>query len=93
MRRLFLGLLLVLLVGGASMVASGCSEGGGKAVVVPLDQVPEPLVKTAKEKLPEVKFDHARRLSNGNYEIRGKAKNGKVREVELTPNGEVVEIE
>jgi hypothetical protein len=43
--------------------------------------------------LPEVKFDHARKLSNGNYEIRGKAKNGKVREVEVNSIGEVVEIE
>jgi hypothetical protein len=50
-------------------------------------------LKTAKEKLPEVTFDHARKLPNGNYEIRGKAKNGKVREVELNPAGEVVEIE
>jgi len=62
-------------------------------VAIPLDQVPAPLVKTAKEKLPEVTFDHARRLPNGNYEIRGKAKNGKVREVELTAASEVVEIE
>lgn len=72
----------------------GCGAGGGsKSEAVPLDQVPEPLLKTAKEKLPEVKFDHARRLCNGNYEIRGKARNGKVREVEMKPSGEVVEIE
>jgi hypothetical protein len=61
--------------------------------MVPLDQVPQPFLKTAKETLPEVTFDHARKLPNGNYEIRGKAKNGKVREVELNSSGEVVEIE
>jgi hypothetical protein len=63
------------------------------AVLVPLEEVPEPLVTKAKETLPEVKFDHARRLPNGNYEIRGKGAKGKVREVELKPSGEVVEIE
>ena len=63
------------------------------AVAVPLEEVPEPLVTKARETLPEVKFDHARRLSNGNYEIRGKGQKGKVREVELKPSGEVVEIE
>jgi hypothetical protein len=66
---------------------------GGQAAIVPLEQVPEPFVKKAKDTLPEVKFDHARRLPNGNYEIRGKARNGKVREVEVNPTGEVVEIE
>jgi hypothetical protein len=73
-------------------LAVGCG-GDPKAVAVPLEQVPAPFLKTAKEKLPDVKFDHARKLSNGNYEIRGKAKNGKVREVEVNPAGEVVEVE
>jgi hypothetical protein len=71
----------------------GCGDSGPKAVVVPLDEVPEPLLKTAREKLPVIKFSHARKLANGNYEIRGTAKNGKTREVELTPSGGVVEIE
>jgi hypothetical protein len=78
---------------GVSALVVGCGDSGAKAVSVPLEQVPESFVKTAKQKLPEVQFDHARKLPNGNYEIRGKAKNGKVREVELNPAGEVVEIE
>jgi hypothetical protein len=93
MRRAIILSLLALVIGGASVSAIGCGEGSGKAVSVPLDQVPEALLKTAKQTLPEVKFDHARKLPNGNYEIRGKAANGKVREVELSPSGEVVEIE
>jgi hypothetical protein len=71
----------------------GCGSSEPKALVVPLDQVPESLLKVAREKLPMVKFVYARKLANGNYEIRGTAKNGKTREVELTPSGEVVEIE
>jgi hypothetical protein len=69
----------------------GC--GGSQGELVPLEQVPKPFLKKAKETLPDVKFDHARKLPNGNYEIRGKMKNGKVREVEVNPAGEVVEIE
>jgi hypothetical protein len=92
MRRVLIALLVVLVVGVVSVLVIGCRD-NGKAVVVSLDEVPEPLVKKAKETLPEVKFDHARKLPNGNYEIRGKAKNGKVREVEMKPSGEVVEIE
>jgi hypothetical protein len=93
MRRALILTLLVVVIGGATVFAIGCGDGGGKAVPVPLDQVPEPFLKTAKQTLPEVRFDHARKLPNGNYEIRGKAANGKVREVEVNPSGEVVEIE
>jgi hypothetical protein len=52
---------------------------------VPLDQVPEPLVKTARETLAVVKLVYARKLANGKYEIRGTARNGKTREVQLSP--------
>jgi hypothetical protein len=43
--------------------------------------------------LPDVKFDSARIRPNGDYEVRGKNAQGKVREVEMTPDGKVVEIE
>jgi hypothetical protein len=94
MRRIvILAVVLVLLVGGGVTALALVWGGGDKGAVVPLEQVPEPFVKKAKETLPEVKFDHARRLPNGNFEIRGKNRNGKVREVEVNPAGEVVEIE
>jgi hypothetical protein len=83
--------LLLILV----LVAGCAKQEGEKAekVMVPIEKVPENLVKIAQEKLPEVKFDHARILPNGDYEIRGKGKNGKIREVELKPDGKLVEIE
>jgi hypothetical protein len=84
--RATLGALLLALV-------LGCGDNQPKSVVVPLDEVPAHLVKKAKETLPNVKFDHARKLANGNYEVRGKQKDGKVREVEMTPDGKVIEIE
>jgi hypothetical protein len=85
MRTAFAALLLAL--------ALGCGDNQPKSVLVPLDEVPAPLLKKAQETLPKVKFDHARKLPNGNYEVRGKEKSGKVREVEMTPEGKVIEIE
>jgi hypothetical protein len=84
--RQILGIVLVL------GLLAGCSD-KSKDSLLTLDQVPAPLVKIAQEQLPDVKFDHARKRPNGDYEIRGKGPQGKVREVELTPEGKVVEIE
>jgi len=86
-------LVAALLIGGAGAAYFFIGRNHLNAVVVSLEEVPDPLVRKAKETLPDIKFDHARKLPNGNYEIRGKAKNGKVREVELNASGEVVEIE
>ncbi len=83
MRRLFVLALLVVI---------GCSE-APKAERLAIDEVPENLMAIAKEKLPGVKFDQAIVKSNGVYEIIGKDDRGKVREIELSPSGEVVEIE
>jgi len=50
-------------------------------------------MQVAREKLPGVTIETAWQLSNGMYEVRGKAKNGKVREIDINPDGTVVEIE
>jgi hypothetical protein len=72
----------------------GCGAGNGpRNVAVPPDQVPPAMLDRAKQELPDVKFDAAWRLPNGNYEVRGKNKRGKIREVEFNPSGDVVEIE
>jgi hypothetical protein len=88
--RIILCLLLAI-------VLSGCGQGQGtgepQSQAIPIDRVPPELVKIAQEKLPGIKFDHAHRKPNGDWEIRGKGPNGKVREVELTSSGELVEIE
>jgi hypothetical protein len=78
--------LLVLLV-------AGCAQGKSTDVPVPLDQVPEAVMRVAQEKLPGVKFDQAWKKGDGNYELRGRDKRGKVRDIDLTPSGEVLEIE
>ncbi len=80
-------LLLVLTLG------TGCGESAGGKEVIPLDQVPENVMKVAKEKLPDVTFDKAWRKKNGEFEVSGKDKKGKVREIDMKPDGTVTEIE
>ncbi len=87
MRHLIGSLALVL------MFLVGCAEDRSKYAVIPVEDVPEPAMKTAKEKLPDVKFEQAWKKPDGNYEIRGKDGKGKVREIELTAEGKVIEIE
>ena len=84
MRALFGVILACLLV--------GCGE-RTKDKLISIDDVPKNILKIAKEKLPDVTFDQAVKKSNGVLEIRGKDKKGKVRDVEFSPSGEVVEIE
>ena len=77
----------------ALLFVVGCGEKTPKGENVELDKVPEPVMKAAKEKLPDVKFDQAWKTPNGNYEVRGKAKNGKVRDIQVKPDGTVVEVD
>ena len=74
--------------------ATGCGGcGSEKTENVTLDKVPEPAMKSATEKLPDVKFEQAWKTRNGNYEVRGKDKNGKVRDIQVKPDGTVVEVD
>ena len=78
-----------------AVVVCGCSEGlgEGKKEIVPMDKVPPAVLKAAREKMPDIKFDSALKTSKGIYEVRGKAANGKIREVEVNESGEVVTVE
>ena len=71
----------------------GCSDSSLKKTTLELKDVPANVMQVAREKLPGVTFKTAWQLSNGMYEVRGKAKNGKVREIDINPDGTVVEIE
>lgn len=77
----------------ALLFVVGCGEKTPKGENVELDKVPEPVMKAAKEKLPDVKFEQAWKTTDGNYEVRGKAKNGKVRDIQVKPDGTVVEVD
>lgn len=82
-RALFLSAFLVL---------AGCG-GKPKPELIPLEKVPEAIRTTAKETLPQVEFDQAIRRPDGGYEVRGKDASGKVRDVEFSADGKVIEIE
>jgi len=50
----------------------------------------------AKEKLPGVEFDTAWIEKEGNetfYEVRGKSADGKTRDIKVSPEGKVMEID
>ncbi len=75
---------------------AGCSEPHEPDVPVTIEQVPANLVKIANEKLPGIKFDSAYKGKKDGkeiYEIRGKGKDGKTREVEVFADGTLIEIE
>lgn len=83
--------LLILL-----LAAGGCGSKEVVTEVVPIEQVAPNLVEVAQKSLPEVKFTSARKVKvDGEdvYEIRGKMPNGKIREVEVSAAGKVLEIE
>jgi hypothetical protein len=73
------------------LLIAGCA--GKPKEPIPLSQVPDNVLKVAKEKLPDVTFERAMKKPNGEYEVIGKNKTGKVREVEVTPTGEVTAVE
>ena len=53
-------------------------------------------MEAAKKKLPDVKFETAWTEKDGdklNYEVRGKDKNGKTRDVKVSPTGEILEVD
>jgi hypothetical protein len=78
-------------------VGAGCgSKPAAKSEFVPVAEIQPELVKVAEKALPNVKFENARKIKvNGEdvYEIRGKMPNGKIREVEVSAAGKVVEVE
>jgi hypothetical protein len=78
------------------LAACGCGEEAEKLEPVPLDKLPAGSIEAANKALPDVKFDRARKAKlDGRdvFEIIGKDKRGKVREVEVSTEGKVVNIE
>ncbi len=79
------------------LAVAGCGkQPAPKNAFVPIAEIEPKLVKIAQDKLPDVKFDSARKIQvygQDAYEIRGKMANGKIREVEVTASGDVVEVE
>ena len=53
-------------------------------------------MEAAKKKLPDVTFETSWTEKNGDkitYEVRGKDKNGKTRDVKVSPTGDILEVD
>ena len=75
---------------------AGCGEVFEKSEMVPVDKVPDAVMKVANEKLPGIKFDTAWKEKDGDktvYEVRGKSSDGKTRDIKISPDGSVLEVD
>lgn len=86
-------ILTALIIGLSALALTGCGEKKSGKTPMELKDVPPEIMKVAKEKLPGVTFDAAYKEANGSYEIRGKDKTGKVREIDIKPDGTVEEVQ
>jgi len=76
-----------------SVLMAGCGDVSPSGQNVPLDKVPQEVMDVAKQKLPGITFEQAWTTPTGNYEVRGRDKNGKVRDIQLKPSGDIVEVD
>ena len=91
MRRLRVGMMSAGL-----LAAAGCGEPESTKVPVALEQVPAVALDAARKKAPEVHFTTAFKVKfegQDAFEIRGKNRQGKIREVEVSPTGQILEVE
>jgi hypothetical protein len=80
----------------ALVAAAGCGGAVPQPEHVDLDKVPEPVMATARSRLPGCTFTQVyRKVEDGKdvYELLAKDKQGKIREVEVSPTGEFVRLE
>jgi len=75
------------------VLMAGCEQETPSGQNVPLDQVPQKVMDVAKQKLPGITFEQAWTTPTGNFEVRGRDENGKVRDIQLKPEGDIVEID
>jgi hypothetical protein len=77
--------------------ALGCTSSPPKSdEIVPIAEVPANVMEVARKQLPGYTFETAYKMKidgKDAYEVRGKDKRGKVREVEVSAAGEVIAIE
>ena len=79
-----------------TLMACGCGKSPVLDEVITMDQVPANILEIAKKELPDIAFDTAFKMKvDGKdvYELKGKNKQGKTREIEVSVTGEILEIE
>lgn len=78
------------------LFALGCESAPQPDQIVPIEQVPPKVMEVARKTLPGYTFDTVYKMKvdgKDAYEVRGKDKRGKIREVEVSVMGEVLEVE
>ncbi|MGE3808069.1 MAG: hypothetical protein AB7K24_25695 [Gemmataceae bacterium] len=60
---------------------------------VTIAEVPEAVMNSARQQLPDVEFHQAWKKASGSYEVSGTTANGRVREIEIKADGTVVEVQ
>lgn len=78
------------------ILAVGCAGEPKSDDIVPIERVPADVMEVARKTLPGFAFGTVYKMKvNGKdaYEVRGKDKRGKVREVEVSATGEVIAVE
>ena len=83
----------LLLPGIMFLVLAGCGESKQGKTTLDIKDVPPDIMKVAKQNLPDVTFTTAWKKADGTFEVQGKNKNGKIREIDIRPDGSVEEIE
>jgi hypothetical protein len=90
-------IVAVVVVMLAFFLAFGCGGTPPQSdPVVPIEEVPPKIMDVARKELPGLTFDTVYKMNIGGkdaYEVRGKDKRGKVREVEVSADGEVIAVE
>jgi len=86
MRTLFAAVAFAFL-----LALAGCGSAKVEKTPMKLEDVPPEIMKIAKEQLPDVTITEAFK-EGPHYELRGKNKQGKVCEVDITPEGKVLEV-
>lgn len=84
------------LAGPFLMLLLGCESEPTSDQIVPIEDVPQKVMDVARHELPGYTFNTVYKMKiDGKeaYEVRGKDKKGKVREVEVSATGEVLAIE
>ncbi len=79
-----------------AVVMTGCGESAKEQEPVALEKLPAGSLEAAKKRLPGFTFERARKSTfegKETYEIIGKNKRGKTREVEVSTTGEILEVE
>jgi hypothetical protein len=92
MRTFYLG--VVILAFGFTLGCGGTQPESDP--IVPIEEVPSKVMDVARKQLPGFTFDTVYKMKiegKDAYEVRGKDKRGKVREVEVSPDGEVIAVE